>query len=253
MTTLNITHQDDIAIVQLDRGRSNPINNTMWSELIETFTNLENDKGVKGVVLTGKERFFSAGLDVIELYNYDKDEMKKLFSLLSQCLEKMFKFSKPFVAAITGHSPAGGCVMAICADYRVMAEGKYKIGLNEIPVGIIMPEFIYQIYALLLGKSKAYQYILEGKLVDTATAKDVGMIDEIVAENEVLEVALKQIKKYTAMSQNTWQKSKRNMRQDVYPYFEKVNENSFDDVLEQWWSDETRTILGNLIAQLTKK
>ncbi|MBK7640026.1 MAG: enoyl-CoA hydratase/isomerase family protein [Bacteroidetes bacterium] len=69
----------------------------------------------------------------------------------SKFLITISKFPKPLVAAITGHSPAGGCIIGICCDYRVMAKGNYKIGLNEIPVGIIVPKGIMALYSRCIG------------------------------------------------------------------------------------------------------
>lgn len=253
MNTLKLTYQENYAIVQLDRGTSNPINLEMLFDLQKTFIDLQNNNDIKGVMLTGKVNFFSAGLDVIELYNYDKETIEKLFVELFNTLKTLLSFNKPLVSAITGHSPAGGCVLAICSDYRVMANGKYRIGLNEIPVGIIMPNFIYQIYAYWLGAGKASQYILDGKLVLAEEALQVGLVDEVVEAEKVEETALAQLQKYMQFSANTWQQSKANMRKDILVHYQTLDRKALDILLAQWWSEDTRTVLGNLVAKLTGK
>jgi len=253
MNTIQITKQENYAIVQLDRGSANAINLELLQEVKTAFVNLAEDDDVKGVVLTGKQNFFSAGLDVIELYNYDEIKIEALFDALFEAMKIMLSFEKPLVASITGHAPAGGCILAICADYRIMAEGKYKIGLNEIPVGIMMPPYIFETYAFWLGKGKAYQFILEGKLATTQEALEVGLIDEVVTADEVLNASVAQLKKYMSLSAKTWSKSKLIMRENLLTHYKQFDKNLKNDLLEGWWSNETRAIMGALVAQLTKK
>lgn len=253
MNTLNLRIENNHAILQLDRGSSNPINTEMLQELRSCFQDLAKNPEVHGVVLTGKERFFSAGLDVIELYNYDKDEILDLFEALFEGIKAMLSFPKPLVASITGHSPAGGCVLALCCDYRVMADGKYRIGLNEVPVGIVMPQFIYHLYENCLGSRQAMQFILEGKLLAVNEALEVGLIDESVHEDKVFETAMAQLKKYTVLNQRTWKHSKSNMRIPLLSHYTEFSEDLKAEILEHWWSEDTRAILGGLVQHLTKK
>lgn len=253
MNTLTLSKQENYAVVQLDRGSSNPINIEMFQELIDTFNMLEKDGEVKGVVLTGKGNFFSAGLDVIELYSYDKVQIEKLFDVLFEAMKRLISFSKPMVAAVNGHSPAGGCVLAMCADYRVMAEGKYRIGLNEIPVGIIMPQYVFETYAYWIGRGKAAKFILEGKLCTNQEALNSGLVDVVVAQEKVLETSIEKIKFYSKFSTNTWSKSKLVMRAALLAHFEVFNATLKQDLIAQWWSAESREILRRLVDRLTKK
>jgi enoyl-CoA hydratase/carnithine racemase len=252
MEFINIQKQENYAIVQLNRGTANSLNLQLLEELVSAMKTLENDTDVRGVVLTGKERFFSAGLDVIELFNYDDLQMTDLFITLAKAVKTLFLFEKPLVASITGHSPAGGCILAIGCDYRIMAEGNYKIGLNEIPVGIVMPEFIFQVMSYWIGKGKAFQHISEGKLIAPQDALALGLIDKVVPETDVLEQSIAQLKKYLALDANTWTQSKKNMRFDYLDYLD-INEDKIEDMLEQWFKEETRTLMSNLVAQLTKR
>lgn len=253
MNTLKLTKQENYAIVQLDRGTSNALNLEMFQELTQVFNTLKKDNDVKGVVLAGKGNFFSAGLDVIALYQYDEVKIEQLFEALFEAMKTLLSFSKPLVAAVNGHAPAGGCILAICADYRIMAEGKFRIGLNEVPVGIIMPPFIFETYAYCLGKGKASQFVLEGKLCATKEALESGLVNEVIAQEKVLEASIEKVKSYAKFSANTWSKSKMNMRKDLISHFDSFDKQVKSDLLEQWWSDDTRGILGALVERLTKK
>src|SRR5690606_37267710 len=117
-------------------------------------------------------------------------------------------FKKPVVAAINGHSPAGGCVLALACDARVMAEGKYIIGLNEIPVGIIVPNSIFKLYAFWLGTAQANRNLLDGKLFSPEEALSIGLIDELVKPESIVTADERRVRKYMAMERNTWQHSK---------------------------------------------
>ncbi|MFT4968807.1 MAG: 3,2-trans-enoyl-CoA isomerase [Chitinophagales bacterium] len=253
MNTIQVTKENNYAIVQLDRGSANPINIEMLQELNTCFQGLAKDDSIDGAVLTGKERFFSAGLDVIELYAYDNDQVAELFESLFNAIKTMISFPKPLVASITGHSPAGGCVLALCCDYRIMADGKYRIGLNEVPVGIVMPKFIYHLYESVIGSKLAMQFILEGKLLAINEALDTGLVDVSVPEDQVLATALEQLEKYLSLNKRTWQYSKLNMRQPLLAHFSHFDEDLKAEILGHWWSDDTRKILGGLVAHLTKK
>lgn len=253
MTTIQITKEDNLAVIQLDRGKSNPINTEMFLDLQQAFTDLQNDDSIHGAVLTGKGNFFSAGLDVIELYAYNEKEIGDLFEALFDTVKVMLSFSKPLVASITGHSPAGGCVLALCCDYRIMAKGKYRIGLNEVPVGIVMPKFIYALYEQCIGARKAYQFILDGKLLLAEEALAEGVVDAVVELEDVFPFSVEKVKQYMKFSPSTWQKSKMNMRQDLLTNYSSFAPEAKAEILTQWWSDETRKVLGALVAHLTKK
>lgn len=250
MNTIKVTIKDKVAIISLDRGKANAINAEMVAELYQLIRNVENDDTIRGVILGGNEGFFSAGLDLIELYDYDEEQIGEFWNNFLNLVKQLASFKKPMVAAISGHSPAGGCVLAICCDYRVMAEGKYIIGLNEVPVGIIVPESIFQLYAFWLGNARAYQFLLEGKLMGTEEALKVGLIDEVVNMASLLTAAERKIQKYIQLDSATWQQSKHNLRRELLTKISIDQSETLDIMLKQWWSPSTRSILKTIINNL---
>lgn len=253
MNTIQVTIKDRVAIISLDRGKSNAINAEMVDELQKMIINVEKDENIGGVILTGKEGFFTAGLDLIELYDYDEDQIKTFWTKFLDLVKTLTLFKKPMVAAISGHSPAGGCVLAICCDYRVMAEGKYIIGLNEVPVGIIVPEGIFELYAFWIGKAKAYQYLLEGKLLGVDEALSVGLIDATSNIDSLMTAAQKKIATYLHYSPVTWQQTKLNLRKDLIAKVAQDQTDILDLMLKQWWSPSTRSILKTIIQNLQRR
>lgn len=253
MNTLSTEIKKNYMILTLDRGTANPINQEMVNELRATLAEVEKDDAIKGLILTGKSPFFSAGLDVIELYGYDKEEIKTFWYNFAGLTSDLVKFSKPLIASITGHSPAGGCVLAVCCDYRVMAAGNFRIGLNEIPVGITIPSNIYELYSFWIGKRLAYQYLLEGKLILSEKALEVGLIDEMVAPEKVLERAEKKMKNYLSFPSNAWKESKANFKRELIAKLSGDVERVFEPTMRQWWSAEGRFALKMVVDMLNAK
>ena len=253
MNTISTSVKDRLAIITLNRGKSNAINREMVSELNAMLYNIENDDNIGGVIITGRENFFSAGLDLIELYHYNEEEIKSFWNLFLEFSAKITSFKKPLVAAINGHSPAGGCVIALACDARVMAEGKYIIGLNEVPVGIIVPHSIFSLYSFWLGQANAYRNLLEGKLFSPEEALAVGLVDDVVKPESIMTAAERKVRKYMAFEANTWQQSKLNLRKDVIAVTSANQSEDLEVMLKQWWSMGTRAILKSLVEGLKAK
>jgi 3,2-trans-enoyl-CoA isomerase len=253
MSTLQITAKDKLAVITLDRGRSNPVNHQMVKELSDCVKTFEDDDNIGGVILTGKEGFFSSGIDLIEAYDYNEEQSKGFWIDFLALQHNLVSFKKPLIAAISGHSPAGGCVLAICCDYRIMVEGNFIIGLNEIPVGIIVPESIFDLYAFWIGKHRAYQYLMEGKLVKVNEALDIGLIDEICSKENLMLTAEKKIKTYMQLNPVTWSQSKLNLRKGLIGKSSADQTATLNMMLKQWWAPETRKGLQMIIQSLKSK
>lgn len=253
MKTIEVTVKDHLAIITLNRGKSNSLNREMVTELTDVLTNIENDANIGGVMITGRENFFSAGLDLIELYDYNEEEAKSFWHLFLNFTAKITAFKKPMVAAINGHSPAGGCVIALACDARVMAEGKYIIGLNEVPVGIIVPKSIFELYSFWLGKANASRSLLEGKLFNPEEALEIGLVDELVKPESILTTAERKVRKYMAFERTTWSQSKVNIRRDLIAITSADQSADLEVMLKQWWAPSTRAILKTIIDSLQKR
>jgi len=250
MNTLQTSIKDHIATIRLDRGSSNAMSLEMINELNSLIENLENDNDVSVVIITGKDNFFTSGLDLFEIYELNESEIKTFWIKFLELQSTLISFKKPLIAAINGHSPAGGCIMAICCDYRIMAEGKFIIGLNELPVGIIVPDFVFQLYAFWIGERNASQYLLEGRLLNVTEALEVGLIDKVCASEELLISAENKLKTYFSIDPETWSQSKLNIRREIIDRFNSDHTDTLDKILKQWWAPETRNRLKLILQNL---
>jgi len=253
MEHIRVKVEDHYMHILLDRGKSNALDTLMVNELINAIDEAEDNPAIEGLIISGKQDFFSAGLDLITLYEYDELEIEKFWDRFIFLIQKLTAFPKPSIAAVTGHSPAGGCVLALCCDYRIMVEGEYVIGLNEVPVGLVVPASIFNLYAFWLGKGVAYRSLLEGKLFKPSEALQVGLVDEVVPFERIQSTAVKKLKSLTQFDQQAWRKSKFNFRKGLLASLDKSSVDDVAEVLIQWWRPTTRSILETLIRNLTNK
>lgn len=253
MEYLDLVIEDQVAHVRLNRGRSNAMHAPMIQELNTLLLQLDEDPSVRGILLQGKDGFFSAGLDLIELYGYDEQEIRALWEGFIGLARTFIGVGKPVLAAINGHSPAGGCVLALCADYRVMAQGEFVIGLNELPVGIVVPQSVFHLYSFWIGQAQAYRNLLEGRLMSPEEAVSMGLVDELAPKDQLISTAERQLRKYMQLDTATWSQSKVNLRKSLIQMFDADQQEDIAAILKQWWAPQTRTLLKSIIDNLKSK
>lgn len=253
MEFIDLVVEEQVAHVRLNRGRSNAIHGPMIAELNEVIGQVQADPAIRGLILHGKEGFFSSGLDLMELYDLDEEGVRRFWTQFIALIAKFVAFDKPSVAAISGHSPAGGCVLAICCDYRVMAEGDFVIGLNELPVGIVVPEAVFQLYGFWIGQAAAYRNLLEGKLFTPSEALATGLVDHLVPQDRLMTAADQQMRKYLQFEPQSWTRSKSNLRRALIHQLKSDHTDDIEAILAQWWAPSTRNILKTIIDNLKAK
>jgi len=165
MPLIETTIHGDIHELRLARPPVNALN----PELCALVTQALDDAvaaGAQGIVLAGGPKVFSAGLDVPYLLSLgaDQEALLRSWTAFFGAARALAACPVPVVAALAGHSPAGGCVLALCCDYRIMAEGPYRIGLNETQVGLVAPEGIQSLLARMVGPHRAERLLVAGCL-----------------------------------------------------------------------------------------
>lgn len=253
MNTLLCENRDGIAVVTLNRGTANAQNTEMIKEISDLFVKLQGDDTVKAAIITGKGNFFSAGLDVIEIAAYDEQESKVFWQAFAHMMTTLAAWPKPLATAINGHSPAGGCIIAITADFRIMAEGNFKIGLNEVPVGIMVPMPVYKLYSMWIGTRNAYQYLLQGKLMTPAEALQAGLVDAVVPQDQVFATTEAMMRQIMKLDLGTFIKTKANLRSEVLQTLRMDFDATFGETIRHWWEPAARARLNALAASLKNK
>lgn len=235
---------------------AHPPVNAMSPEFIVGLTGALNEKAdqYQALVLSGQPGMFSAGLDLIKLSRLDQAEAEVFFEQFFTLLKTIGACPVPTVAAITGHSPAGGAVMAIHCDYRVMSQGKYKIGLNEVQVGLIVPRQIQQVLARLVGKHQAERLLVAGAMLSSEEAKAVGFVDELAdSPEETVAAAVKWCAQHVALPRNAMMQTRKIIRADISANYDDLGQADIDAFTRVWFSQETQAVMGQILAALGKK
>jgi len=253
MKYIHIKEEKHIQHIFLDSGKSNALDLLSVEELTEAIKEAESRENIEGIILHGKEGFFSSGLDLIKLYEYDESQILTFWQKFMTLVDTLAGFTKPAIAAISGHSPAGGCILTLCCDYRVMVRGDFVIGLNEVPIGIVVPPAIFKLYSFWIGEAMAYKSLLTGKLFTPEEALEIQLVDELTEANKIRTSAEQKLNDFTQFEKNAWRKSKLNFRKHLLESLKENREESINQVLEQWWKPNTREVLKTLIDNLGSK
>ena len=186
---VNITVEDGIGTIRLDRPKMNAISFQVQAELLEVATEAAADDDVRAVVVYGGERLFAAGNDVKEMAGLSYSEMAKRVAGVQAAVTAVAEIPKPVVAAVTGYALGGGCELALAADFRIAADDA-TFGQPEVLLGIIPGAGGTQRLARLVGPSKAKDLIFSGRFVKADEALAIGLADRLVPAASVYEEAL---------------------------------------------------------------
>src|SRR5262249_38956385 len=189
MSNIRVEHRDGIATVHLSRGKVNALIPEMVDELRVAFRELAARQDVAGVVLTGDGAFFSFGFDVPALYDLTPAAFLAFLRSFAALYTELFELPKPLVAALNGHAAAGGCMLALTAGGRGMAEGRGRMGLNEVAFGSSLFAGSVEMLRFVAGDAAASRAALGGALLEGGEALRLGLVDELVAGDRLLEVA----------------------------------------------------------------
>jgi len=242
----------DVCELRLDHPPANALTPELIAALGEAARQAPLD-GARALVLSGREGMFSAGLDVPHFLTLDLDGVRFAWRRFFDLMETLAGSPIPVVAALTGHSPAGGCVLALCCDWRVMATGKYKIGLNEVQVGLRMPRPILAVARHVLGDRQAERLCTTAALVDVDEAYRIGLVDELAPEAEVVPRALAWAERMTALPPRALAKTRALTRRGLLRTFEKMDEEQLELFMDEWFSEETQGAMQALVERLQKK
>ncbi|EHR52110.1 enoyl-CoA hydratase/carnithine racemase [Saccharomonospora marina XMU15] len=177
-----------IGTIRLDRPPVNALNNQVQAELGEVAAEASSRADVRAVVLYGGEKTFAGGADIKEMAAKSYAEMVAFGTALSASLTALAEIPKPTVAAITGYALGGGLELALTADRRIAGDN-VKVGQPEIGLGIIPGAGGTQRLPRLIGPSKAKDLIYTGRFVEAAEALELGIVDQVVAPDDVYSTA----------------------------------------------------------------
>ncbi len=243
--------------IRMARAPVNALDTDLCRALIAALDTAMGE-GVRGIVLSGGEKVFSAGMDVPHLLSHgdNRDALLDTWQAFFGVARTLADSRVPVVAALTGHAPAGGCVLALCCDYRVMARSAdparpFAIGLNETQVGLVAPEGIQQLLRRVVGTYRAERLLVAGELVSADRALEIGLVDELVEPGEVVPRAVDWLQQLLKLPHYPMLLTRAIARADLVAALHADNI-QLERFIEAWYAPETQAALQAMVARLKK-
>ncbi|GAA4083827.1 enoyl-CoA hydratase/isomerase family protein [Nonomuraea soli] len=225
------TEIDDVVVLRLAHGKVNALDLELLERLTEILTELQGQPP-RGVVLTGTGGAFSAGVDLWRIVDGGPAYIEAFLPALSAAFLAAFNLPQPLVAAVNGHAIAGGCVLAACADHRVMG-GRGTIGVTELLVGVPFPTTALTILEYALGPAQTRACVVGGATFEPAQALERGLVDELDDDPVSAAVAVAR-RMATAVPADTYAFTKHQLRRSVNETVQMRRDLEDPRVLEQW-------------------
>jgi 3,2-trans-enoyl-CoA isomerase len=239
MEFLRVEKADGIAKVILARGKVNAINEFVIDELTACFRELAADDATKAVILTGQGKFFTYGFDIPEFLNYKQEDFLRYLTKFTSFYGDIFLYPKPVIAALNGHTMAGGCMIAIACDYRIMVSGKAKISLNEINFGSSLFAGSVEIIKLWLGQKNAETAVYTGAMYAAEEALQLSLIHQVSTDAELAANARSMAEQYAAKDGVAFRSIKHLLRKPLADEIRRREKDSLLEFVDIWYSEAT--------------
>lgn len=249
---MNLAIHDEAAgirVLRLARPPVNALGPDLVGELNQALDAAVAD-GVSALVLAGGPKVFSAGLDVPALLALERTQLLQFWRDFFALTARLACSPIPIAAAIDGHSPAGGAVLALFCDTRIMARGPFKIGLNEVQVGLPVPISIQAALRRQVGARVAERLLVAGAMIESEQALAVGFVDALCEPGQAQADAIAWCRGLLALPPQAMAMTRQGARHDLAEIF--ADQASIDPhaITEAWFGTETQTTLHALVERL---
>ena len=239
MSFMHVSKDVEIATVTLSRGKVNALNEPMVEEITKSFEDLAIDNEVRSIIFTGSGKFFSFGFDVPEFLNYSKSDFIRYLEKFTNFYTYLFLFPKPIVAALNGHTIAGGCMLATACDFRLMVTGKAKISLNEITFGSAVLAGSVEMLKYCVGSRNAQSILYSGAMYSAEEAFQLGLIDQVSSEDALKKDARKVAQEFAQKDSSAFRCTKHLLRQPAAEEMIKREKDAILEFVDIWYSEQT--------------
>ncbi|HVU86053.1 MAG TPA: enoyl-CoA hydratase/isomerase family protein [Pirellulales bacterium] len=245
---IELEHRGSVTVLHMVRGRGNALDISFLEALIEALSHVERSE-CTAVVLTGKGRIFGAGVDLPALVAGGPDYVRQFIPLMTRGFERLVKFPKPLVAATNGHAIAGGAILMLACDVRLLARGEAKIGLTEVLVGVQFPAWALEIARFATPPQHFPEMILTGRtwLPEQALAR--GLVDELVEPEQLLARACAVAEELSAVPPATYAATKLAVRRPMIDAAERLTKSEDAAIIERWCSPAVLESVGRFAAK----
>jgi enoyl-CoA hydratase len=235
----------------MEHGKVNAIDLEMFAEFSERLSEVERSSAT-AIILTGTGKTFSAGVNLFRVLEGGRPYLEKFLPLLVQVFERLFLFPKPVIAAVNGHAIAGGCILTCASDYRIASKGEAKIGVSELLVGVPFPPLALEVMRFGVRSTSLQEVVYTGTTYPFEQALQRGMIDEIVASDELIPRALQVASGLGSLPPRAFVLTKRELR---LPFVENARRFGAEDqqILNDWAAPSTLEIIRSYLQKTIGK
>ncbi|HEU0106602.1 MAG TPA: enoyl-CoA hydratase/isomerase family protein [Vicinamibacteria bacterium] len=253
MSGIRLERTGALVTVRFDKARGNAIDEPFTQELLQVAKELGADAGVRGVLLASAHpKLFSPGLDLVTLLEYDRAAMERFMRLFAQAVWALYALPKPVVAAINGHAVAGGCILALTADYRILRRGGVQVGLNEVKVGVPLPWSVALLLRASVPASALTQVALLGRNFADDDAIAAGLADQLADADGFEDFGRARLEEFADKDTASIAITKGYLRDGVLREMRARESEEMDAWLERWFSDGTRERIRQIVAGMGK-
>jgi enoyl-CoA hydratase/carnithine racemase len=253
MSTVRIDRKGRAAVLRLDKARGNAIDEPLVRDVTQAARDLGADPSVGGVLLiSAHPKLFCPGLDLVTLVGLERGAMERFMLLFADMVWALYGLPKPMVAGVNGHAVAGGCILALTADHRILRRGGAQIGLNEVKVGVPLPWSVSELLRASVPPHALAQVALLGRNFADDEALRVGLADELADAAGFEDHCLLRLDEYLEKDLYALVTTKAALRHDVLESMRTRERERIGGWLDGWFSDATRARMRELAAGLTK-
>jgi enoyl-CoA hydratase len=254
MSTIRIERTGGIAALRLDKARGNAIDEALVRDLLQAGRDLGADPSVKGVLLlSAHPKVFSPGLDLVSLTALDRPAMERFMLLFAEMVWALYGLPKPMVAGVGGHAVAGGCILALTADHRVLRRGGAQIGLNEVRVGVPLPWSVCELLRASVPPNALAPVALLGRNFADEDALAVGLADELADADGFEDRCRARLDEFAEKDAYSLAATKAALRADVLARMKAHEKERIGGWLDGWFSESTRARMRETVAALTRR
>ncbi|XP_050438360.1 enoyl-CoA delta isomerase 1, mitochondrial-like isoform X2 [Adelges cooleyi] len=205
------------------------------------------------ILTSGLKNVFSAGLDLKEFHEPDPTRLAKFWSTLQETWIELYLTPFPTAAVINGHSPAGGCLLAMSCDYRVMVEPKYTIGLNETQLGIVAPKWFMDTMIAVIGQRNTEISLATGKMYTAQEALKIGLIDDSAPDRDsALAKGVDFLNRFKNISQWAFRSTKEMIRRPTVQWLLDNKNEDLEFIMDYMQSSRVQKSIGLYLQSLKK-
>ena len=251
-TVIQETIEDGITLLKLNRPPVNALNPAFLNTFDEHLTQIEASSDIRVLVVTSNLSVFSAGMDLKEAQRFSSDDQRDIVDGLNAAFARLYGLAKPVIAAVNGAAIAGGLFFVLAADYSVARQGT-KFGLTEVRVGVNFPLTVLEIARDVLSPKAFRRLLLSGRNVDAEAAEEMGIVDEVVAADEVMPRALDCARDYAAIPPIAYANVKAQMRAASLHIMREAIDQKSDPARNGWFTKETQQAMVKLLQEATRQ